>query len=328
MSKHTGLIMGSLIIVVLLGVAVFGILMLGVFPSGNTTTQTETSQTGCLSSGCVRKLPIRFIFNNLYTSQPITDSITATIYRGTTQVDSSSFSRGLWDTTKADFQSADSYAMYVTSANSKYEFTFQVPLAQNLTQPRFQITLNMALIGAYTISLLAPDGVTPITSSYNATSGICNGITSCRASKQPTFTVILTNNADNTGLTGTFQRIEVLQNGMPRTLVANALVVTESGTGGAPAKSHIIGQTGTAYVGALPDHATDKQRNRDGSLSQNAKGEYVTTLVLDTSGMSANSVETITVTYYAYLGIAYFNANNTPNSEAVVLTSYTFQIAS
>ena len=311
-----------ILIVVVVAAIIFGGVLIGAFPSGSTTT-TQISQTGCPSSGCIRKLPIRFVFMNLYTPNLITDSITATIYRGTTQVDSSTFSGGIWDTTKADFQSVDSYSLYAMSGNSKYEFNFQVPLAQNLTQARFQITLNMALIGSYTISILGPDGVTPITSGYNATSGMCNGVTPCKASKRPTFTVTITNgpNSDNTGLTGSFNRNEIPENGGVRQLTANALVITMSGQNGAQAKIH----TSTPII-TLPDHATNKHRLQDGSLASDAKGTYTTTLTFDTSGMTPSS-ETITVTYWAYLDIVYFNGNDTANSEAVALASYSFAVS-
>lgn len=321
MGQNSAVILSIILLVVIIAAVVFGAFMLGIFPSGSTTT-TQTSQTGCSPNGCARKLPIRFTFNNLYTTRPITDSITATIYRGTVQVDSNTFLGGSWDTTKADFQSGDAYSMFVTSGNSKYEFAFQVPLAQNLTQTHFQLSLNMALIGTYTISVLAPDGVTPITSSYNSTSGICNGNTPCKAAKQPAFTVVLTNSVDNSGITGTFQRAEIIENNVPRKLVANALVVTVSGQNGASAKLHI-----TTPIITLPDHATDKHRKSDGSLDENAKGTYTTTLTLDTSGMALGDVGTVTVTYWAFLDTAYYNANGAVNSEAVALANIQFLVS-
>jgi len=270
--------LGVILLIVIIAAVIFGVFTLGIFPHGNTTTtQTGPSPTTCPSSGCIRKLPIRFIFNNLYTNQPIIASVTATIYKGTIQVDSGTTSSGVWDTTKADFLSGDAYSMYVASGNSKYEFNFQVPLAQNLTQTRFQITLNMALIGSYAVSVLGPDGVS-IASGYNSTASTCNGVTPC---KHPTFTVTITNNADNTGLTGTFTRTEVIENGKPRQLVANALVIAVIGSSGAPAKIHA-----TTPIVTLPDHAVDKHRLQDGSLDGNAKGTYTTTLTFDTSGMT------------------------------------------
>jgi len=302
-------------LVVIFAVAAFSIFIfnLNPFPQG-TTTSTQTSQTTCSSTGCVRKLPIRFTFNNLYTNQPITNSLTATVYKGTVQQDSTTTSTGVWDTAKADFQSGDAYSMYVTSGNSKYEFNFQVPLAQNMTQQRYLLTLKMALIGAYSITILGPDGTTPIipsTGTYNVTAS---------GTPNPTFTIIITNNADNTGFTGTSQRTEIVQNGQPRKLTANAIVVTETG------KARVVGQTGTSYVQTLPDHATDRTRNPDGTLNQ--QGRYSTTLTFDTTTMSKGSSSTITIIYYAYLDTAYFNANGVPNSEAIILSTFTFSIYS
>ena len=319
--SQNSVMLGGIVVIAIVAVAlILGAFMFGAFPSGTTTT-TQTSQTGCSPNGCVRKLPIHFIFHNLYTNQPITDSVTATIFKGPMQADSATILNGVWDSTKADFTSGDSYSMYVTSGNSKYEFNIQVPLAQNLTQARFQITLNMALIGTYAISILGPDGVTPITSGYNVTSGICNGVIPCKASQQPTFTVTITNSVDNTGFTGTFERNEIPENGGVRKLAANALVVTVSGQNGNPAKLHTL-----TPVVTLPDHAVDKHRLQDGSLDGNAKGTYTTTLVFDASGMAPSSVETVTVTYWAYISLDYYSANQTINSEAVALASIQFLI--
>jgi hypothetical protein len=297
----------------IVAVAAFSVLVLNMnpFPQQSTTT-TQT----CSPEGCFLKLPIRFSFVNLYTNQPLTDLLTATIYKGTLQVDSTTISTGTWDTTKADFHSGDEYAMYVVSGNSKYEFSFQVPLAQSATQPRYELTLKMALIGTYTLSVLGPDGTTPIipsTGTYNVTAS---------GTPNPTFTIVIVNSADNTGLTKTFTRTEIVQNGEPRKLVANAIVVTESGSG---KKLHVVEQTGTSYVQTLPDHAADRTRNPDGTF--NLQGRYSTTLTFDTTGMAPGSAETIVISYYAYLDTAYFNSNGVPNSEAVLLSSFVFSIA-
>jgi len=321
LTQHGAVIAGGLIAVI---VAVSATLFFGaslLTPTTSTTT-TGTSQT-CTVGGCALKLPIRFSFVNLYTNQPLTDLLTATIYKGTLQVDSITVSTGTWDTTKADFQSGESYSLYVVSGNSKYEFSFQVPLAQSATQPRYSLTLKMALIGSYSIGVLGPDGVTvitPSTGNYNATSGICNGSTPCKASTQPQFTVTITNSADNTGLTGTFTRTEIVQNGQPRKLVANAIVVTTTG------KARVVGQTGTAYVLTLPDHAADRTRNPDGTF--NLQGKYSTTLTFDTTAMTQGSTEQITIMYYAYLDTTYYQSNGVANSEAVILNSFQFQISS
>lgn len=241
---------------------------------------------------------------NLYTNQPITASITATIFKGTLQVDSGTASNGVWSTTKSDFQSGASYVVYVVSGNSKYEFNVQVPNAQNATQQFFPITLNMALIGSYLIGVLAPDGVTAITSSYNSTIGGCRP--TCK------FTITISNNIDNTGLTGSFSRTEV----QGRTLTANALIVTTTqGT-----------KTQKPQIVTLPDHAADKQRNPDGTL--NLQGKTSQTITIDTSNLSAGASEQITVQYVVYLDTAYFNANGVLNSEAYVAGAFTFQLSS
>jgi hypothetical protein len=176
----------------------------------------------------------------------------------------------------------------------------------------------MALIGSYAVSVLGPDGVS-IASGYNSTASTCNGVTPC---KHPTFTVTITNNADNTGITGTFQRAEIIENNVPRKLVANALVITVSGQNDASAKLHI-----TTPIITLPDHATDRHRKSDGSLDENAKGTYTTTLTFDTSAMTPGSTEIATVTYWAFLDITYYNANGAVNSEAVALANIQFLVS-
>jgi hypothetical protein len=317
MASSTGLIAVAVVLIVII-VAAFGLTFFNVnlFPTQTTTTTsgTQTSLTTCSPGGCVRKLPIQFTFINLYTNHPIVASVTAQIYRGTTSIDSITTAGGIWNSTKADFLSGDSYAMYVVSGNSKYEFTFQVPLAQSLIQPRYSLTLDLALIGTYSISVLAPDGttiITPTTGTFNVTAG---------NTPQPKFTITLSNSADNTGLTSTFTRAEIPENGGTRKLTANVLVITETGTG------RVIGQTGANYVLQLPDHATDRQRNPDGTLNQNALGTYSTQIQFDASRMTHGANEQITINYYAYLDVPYFNSNNVVNSEAVLLFSESFQI--
>jgi hypothetical protein len=309
LTQHSAVIAFGLIIVIV-GVGATLFFGASLLTPATSTTTTGTSQT-CSAGGCVLKLPIRFSFVNLYTNQPLTDLLTATIYKGTLQVDSTTISTGTWDTTKADFQSGEEYAMYVVSGNSKYEFNFQIPLAQTLTQPRYELTLKMALIGTYSVSVLAPGDVTitPSTGTYNVTAS---------GNPKPTFTIVIVNSADNTGFTGTFQRTEIVQNGQPRKLVANAIVVTETG------KARVVGQTGASYVQTLPDHAADRTRNPDGTFNQ--QGRYSTTLTFDTTGMTPNSAETITISYYAYLDTAYYQSNGVVNSEAYLAASIQFII--
>jgi hypothetical protein len=165
------------------------------------------------------------------------------------------------------------------------------------------------------LSVLAPDGTTninPTTGSYNVTA---NG------TPQPKFTIIITNNADNTGFVSSFDRYEIVENNQPRHLVANAIVITMSG------KTRVVGQTGSAYVLTLADPATNRQRNPDGTLNQNAQGKYSTTITFDTSKMGSGSTEQITINYYAYLDVQYFTSNGVVNSEAVLLSSFSFQIS-
>ena len=286
MSNTIGVIVVSVGLIVIVVLAIlFGT---SLFSTVNHST-TQISQT----SSNAHPLPIRFTFMNLYSNppQPIPASIMATIFKGALQVDSGVSSNGVWLTTKSDFKSGDSYSLYAVSGNAKYEFSFQVPNVSNSSQSSFPITLNMALIGSYSVGVLAPDGQTAITSSYNSTSGICNGATQCKAMKPPTFTIVISNSVDNTGITGTFQRTEI----QGRTLTANAIIVTTTNT----AKSKI-------YI--MPDHATDKTRNPDGTL--NLQGQYSQQITIDTSSLLAGNAGTVNFQYVCFIDSAYFNASN------------------
>ena len=144
----------------------------------------------------------------------------------------------------------------------------------------------------------------------------------------PKLTVIITNNADNTGLTGSFDRNEIVENNTPRHITANALVVTAASSSGAPAKIRVVGQTGVTYVQPLPDHATDRQSAPDGTLTQDAQGKYTTAIAFDISNMMHGATEIITIRYYLYLDVFYYARNGAPNSEALASVSINFQISS
>lgn len=326
-SNRSGL--GLFLIVIVLMVAMFGAVFLIFNPFKTQITTTSTTATSC-QQGCALNLPIQFMLVNSYAQNQKIQTTgnalkvlklstnPATVYEY-----GDANAQGVWVTTKT-YTSGDSYRLQIFDANSKYEFGFQVPVAANSTQKNFPITVNMVLIGSYTVQVSSPDG-SPLAGTWNVTA---------KGNPHPQFTIALAGNSPNSGFQGNFQRYDVLENGYPRTLVANALIITDLASSGVPKSSVTssnfarITSTSTTYYYefTLPEHAVDSHRLSDGTIDPLVKGQYATTMTFDCTKLPQGATETVTLIFVAYLSVYYYSTNQAFNSEAVQLASVSFTL--
>lgn len=338
-ASNMAMMISSLLIVIIIG-SVFTAWFFGVGPfrspistgPGGVTTVT-TGQGNCPATGCVLTLPVKFTLTNLYTGGAIdTGATDLTILKpsGSASVAATSWetggtdSNGVWTTTRS-YHSGDIFYLHVSYGNSKYQLSFQVPVGEQSEQTSLPVSISMNLIGTYTLGILEPDGVTAIAGSgnYNVTT---------KANTSPRFSITVSNSADDTGFTGTFQRYDIIENNGPRTLV-NALAVKISETSATPncfVKDWTrVAQTSDAfyYLKTIGDHAVNRDVLPDTTIDPVLKGTYSDTFTVDATALPAGDTEVVNVYYYVYLSVYYYGTNlGATNTETLTGATITFNL--
>jgi len=181
----------------------------------------------------------------------------------------------------------------------------------------YRVKMNFKPLGEFSISVLDP--------SYTAISsgGTYNVTTS--GNDKPSFTVMLKNTKDNSGLP-LYGEGKDPETG--RTYIS-ALVITIQGEGVIVTNAELVYSEASKkiYVITLDKDVLDRVVDSAGNVVEGKEGLYSLILETDASALSSGSSVTVTIELVTCLDLEYLKTHSgVKNPEAYVTTSFTFNI--